>query len=79
MVRRGPTVNVTEPRVVAYDVVYDCPGWHFGTRLNQDPGAPGNLLPVNVTVAGATNNTDYNDDGTQKPMQVGSVTCISSH
>lgn len=63
MVRRCQTVNVTESRVVAYDVVYDYAGRRFSTRLNQDPGAPGSLLPVSVNVAGGANNTGYNDGG----------------
>jgi uncharacterized protein YcfJ len=73
MVRRCQTVNVTESRVVAYDVVYDYAGRRFSTRLNQDPGAPGSLLPVSVNVAGAANNPGYNDDGTPVTSpQVGS-------
>jgi uncharacterized protein YcfJ len=56
-VRRCQTVNVTESRVVAYDVVYDYAGRRFSARLNQDPGGPGSLLPVNVNVAGS----GYND------------------
>ena len=71
MVRRCQTVNVTESRVVAYDVVYDYAGRRFSTRLNQDPGAPGSLLPVSVNVAGGAN-AGYNDDGvTVTSPQVG--------
>lgn len=51
-VRQCHTVNVTESRVVAYDVVYDYVGRRFSTRVNQDPGGPGSLLPLNVNVAG---------------------------
>lgn len=72
MVRRCQTVNVTESRVVAYDVVYDYAGRRFSTRLNQDPGAPGSLLPVSVNVAVGTNGAGYNDDGvTVTSPQVG--------
>jgi uncharacterized protein YcfJ len=59
MVRRCQTVNALESRVVAYDVVYDYAGRRFSTRLDQDPGAPGSLLPVNVSVAAPS----YNDGG----------------
>jgi uncharacterized protein YcfJ len=59
MVRRCQTVNVTESRVVAYDVVYDYAGRRFSARLNQDPGAPGSLLAVSVNVGGS----GYNDGG----------------
>lgn len=52
-VRRCQTVNALESRVVAYDVVYDYAGRRFSTRMNQDPGGPGSLLPLSVNVAGS--------------------------
>jgi uncharacterized protein YcfJ len=70
-VRRCQTVSATESRVVAYDVVYDYAGRRFSTRLNQDPGSPGSLLPLSVNVAGAVNNAGYNDGGPVASPQVG--------
>lgn len=70
--RHCQTVNVTESRVVAYDVVYDYAGRRFSTRMSQDPGAPGSLLPVSVNVVGGANNSGYSDDGvTVTSPQVG--------
>lgn len=44
------TVTRYENRLVGYDVEYSYNGRNYSTRVVNDPGAPGALLPLNVNV-----------------------------
>lgn len=53
---QGPpcqSFNRYENRLVGYDVVYSYKGQNYSTRVANDPGEPGALLALNVSVSPA--------------------------